>query len=210
MYKVFFNNRTVLLTDDFASYFRQKYGLFYKYYSREDLNELIMFYSSLSRIDTLYIFHTDIEKLRDDFRACFLNINAAGGVVRNQEGKVLIIRRRGKWDLPKGKLDKNEDFSNAALREVNEECGLKGLKITKQLISTYHSYMLNDQRVLKKTSWFEMLYTGEEDPVPETEEDITDIRWFNPSELKAILSDTYPAVLDVLIYAKLVAMPQGK
>jgi 8-oxo-dGTP pyrophosphatase MutT (NUDIX family) len=203
MYKVFFNERIVLLTDDFIRNFQLKHGLFYKYRNVEDLKELLAFYWKLKRIDTLFIFHHDIEELRERFKSCFQEVYAAGGLVRNKEGKYLIMKRREKWDLPKGKVNRNETFEQAAIREVTEECGLHGLEITGPLLSTYHSYFLDEQIILKRTSWFEMVYMGHEEPVPEQDEDITEIHWMHRDDLRKITGNTYLAVLDVLKYNNL-------
>jgi 8-oxo-dGTP pyrophosphatase MutT (NUDIX family) len=203
MYKVFFNERIVLLTDDFIRNFQLKHGLFYKYRNVEDLKELLAFYWKLKRIDTLFIFHHDIEELRERFKSCFQEVYAAGGLVRNKEGKYLVMKRREKWDLPKGKVNRNETFEQAAIREVTEECGLHGLEITGPLLSTYHSYFLDEQIILKRTSWFEMVYMGHEEPVPEQDEDITEIHWMHRDDLRKITGNTYLAVLDVLKYNNL-------
>jgi 8-oxo-dGTP pyrophosphatase MutT (NUDIX family) len=203
MYKVFFNEKIVLLTDDFIRNFQVRHGIFYKYRNIEDLKELLGFYWKLNRIDTLFLFHHDIDELRERFQSCFNQVYAAGGLVRNTEGKYLIMKRRGKWDLPKGKLNRNESFESGALREVNEECGLTGLEITGPLLSTYHCYELDNQSILKKTSWFEMTYRGNEKPVPQWDEDITEIRWCRKDELAEITRNTYLAVIDVLKYQNL-------
>lgn len=200
MYKVFFNDRSVFLTDDFAKNFQHRYGLFFKYTEKEDLEEIIAFYSKLTRIKSLIIFHYDIEELRETFRLCFYNIDAAGGVVRNSKGEYLFIFRRGKWDLPKGKIEEGESYQQAALREVEEETGLSNLKLDKTLMSTYHTYPLEDTLVLKKTYWFEMQYTGHEAPVPQTTEDIEEVKWFKPEELFIPFQNTYPLVLDLFVY----------
>ncbi len=206
MYKVFFNDRTIFLTDEFSKHFQVKYGLFYKYRNVTDLKDLISFYSKLKRIDTLFLFHYDIEVLRDSFRSCFTNINAAGGLVKNHDGRFLFIKRRGKWDLPKGKLHKQEDFENGALREVREECGLEDISIVTPLLSTYHTYQLNGQMVLKKTMWFEMSYSGIQEPVPQTEEDITEIKWFHTDNVNEITENTYKAIMDVMRYTRLIQL----
>lgn len=195
-----------MLTDDFASHFKLKYGLFYKFRSLEDLKELIAFYSRLKHIDTLFIFHSEIEELRNHFRSCFRCIDAAGGLVKDSKGRILVMKRRGRWDLPKGKLNANEESRHAALRETEEECGLKELTIKDSLIATYHAYMLNEQHVLKRTSWYLMDYTGTDQPVPETEEDITEVRWFYPEELEEVAENTYPTILDVLKYSGLLPL----
>jgi len=204
MYKVFFNDRKVFLTDDFSRHFRVKFGLFYKFRDKEDLQELLSFYRQLSRIDSLYIFHTDIEVLRDEFKECFIPINAAGGLVKNLNDDFLLIFRRGKWDLPKGKLEKGESFNEAALREVEEECGIKGLEIVKPLLATYHTYPFKKGIALKKTAWFEMQYTGKRTPVPQTEEDIEEIQWVPGNKLQNYLSNSYPAIVDVFKYVGVV------
>jgi 8-oxo-dGTP pyrophosphatase MutT (NUDIX family) len=200
MYKVFFNDRKLFLTDDFTRHFQVNYGLFYKFQNVEDLKELIQFYSRLTRIDSLYIFHKNIEELREAFRNCFINIDAAGGLVRNPKGEFLMIHRRGRWDLPKGKLAKKENFEAAAIREVGEECGISDLKLIRPLLSTYHTYDLKNGMALKKTVWFEMIYQGEKPPFPQATEDITEIRWVDAAKLEIYLQKCFPAIRDVFTY----------
>ncbi|WP_319592066.1 NUDIX domain-containing protein [uncultured Draconibacterium sp.] len=139
--------------------------------------------------------HPEVELLFQNFRSAFLQINAAGGVVK-RDGKLLFIFRNGKWDLPKGKIDKGESNETAALREVEEECGITNHFIVKTLPSTYHIYKSPykktfGQWVFKETFWFEMDYSGTETPVPQLEEGITNVRWFQPSELDVVLKNTY-------------------
>lgn len=180
-----------------------RYGLFYKYRGVEDLKEILSLYWEIKKIDTLFVYHNDLDQLRDKFKSCFLQIDAAGGLVRNKKDQFLIMKRRGKWDLPKGKLDKNETIEAAAVREVTEETGLFGIAIVSPMLSTYHTYYINSRPVLKKTCWFEMLYMGDDEPVPELEEDITEIKWVNKSEIGWIINNTYMAIIDVFRYAGL-------
>ncbi|MBN1599488.1 MAG: NUDIX domain-containing protein [Bacteroidales bacterium] len=200
MYKVFFNDRTLYLTDNFEKHFQVKYGLFYKYDSRDGLQELITFYQKLKLIKSLYVFHSDIEELRDSFRTCFIPVPAAGGLISNEKGEFLMIYRRGKWDLPKGKISKKETTEETAIREVEEECGITGVEIVKPLLSTYHTYPFKNGTALKKTTWFEMLYRGSEPPVPETEEDIEEIIWVKKEDLAPYLEKSFPAIRDVFKY----------
>lgn len=200
MYKVFFNDRAVFLTDDFRRNFQERYGLFYKYREKEDLEEIIQLYSHITKIKSLIIFHYNIEILQEVFKSCFIPIEAAGGLVTNSDGDYLFIYRRGKWDLPKGKVDAGETFQNAAVREVMEETGLKDILLEKRLISTYHTYPYKKGTALKKTYWYDMYLKGNETPVPQKEEDIEEVRWFKPEELKIPFSNTYELIKDLFKY----------
>ena len=118
--------------------------------------------------------------------------------VKNKSEEILVIFRRGKWDLPKGKAEKGESPEETALREVQEECGLHGIVIKGFLHSTYHVYTLNDKFILKKTDWFAMEYSGEKKPVPSTAEDITDVQWVKLAEMDKIFANTYPSVREII------------
>jgi len=203
MYKVFFNDRTVYFGDNFPRAFERNKGLFYKYNNLQELNELIELFSALNQIHSLYIFHEDMLMVIEDFKACFKMIEAGGGLVFNARGEFLAIRRNGVWDLPKGKLEKGENFQEAALREVEEETGLKGLIIREPLVSTYHTYLLKGKKVLKKTRWFEMEYKRKDVPVLQEKEGITDYRWVASGQTDFIRQNTYASILDVLYMRKL-------
>jgi 8-oxo-dGTP pyrophosphatase MutT (NUDIX family) len=141
----------------------------------------------------LNIYHHDIDQLWSDFKGFFRNIEAAGGIVRNQENKILFIHRLGKWDLPKGKIEIGESKEVAAVREVEEECGIFNLELKNFINSTYHIYTERDgKKVLKTTYWFEMFYAGNEMPKPQIEEGITEVSWKNEYEIETqILPSTF-------------------
>ncbi len=204
MYKVFFNDRTLFLTDNQTIACKERSGLLLKHVEPGALQETVEFFSDAKHIDLMHVYHFDIDKLRLDFKQCFKNIDAAGGVVKNSAGEYLLIYRRGKWDLPKGKVDDGEDFPEAALREVSEETGLKNIKIVAPLMSTYHTYPLKKKLVLKKTYWFQMDFTGDESLIPQKEEDIEEARWFKTSELHEPFKNTFPLIIDLFRYLGIV------
>lgn len=125
-------------------------------------------------------------------------IKAAGGLVRNSEDNYLFIFRNKKWDLPKGKVEKGEKMREAAVREVEEECGVKILTNDTKLCKTYHVYPLEKQLVLKKTNWYSMTVAGCPELVPQIEEGISNAEWLSGDDLKPIINNTYPSILDVL------------
>ena len=127
-------------------------------------------------------------------------IIAAGGIVTNTEGKILMIFRREKWDLPKGKLDKGETIAQCAVREVEEETGLKDILLGDFLLITEHQYQdpWLKTEVIKETHWYKMKITNEQKLIPQTEEDITDIRWVNREELNECLQHTYANIITVI------------
>ncbi len=204
MYKVFFENRIVYLTDDFAKAFRYNYGLFYKFYDLQELKQLVALFEYLNKIKKLFIFHKNVEYLFSQFSSLFKVIEAAGGVVRSRTGKVLVINRRGKWDLPKGKIDDGETPEKAAAREIGEECGLQDLRIKDLITTTYHTYLLNGTPVLKKVYWYDVEYPGDEkEAKPQTEEEITETIWLMPEDATIILGNTYLSIIDVFRASKL-------
>ncbi|AFD06000.1 NUDIX hydrolase [Solitalea canadensis] len=125
-------------------------------------------------------------------------IEAAGGLVKNSLEEYLFIHRLGKWDLPKGKLEKNESIMECAIREVEEECGITINRIIEELPSTYHMYELKGKIVLKRTYWFSMEYTGEQQLTPQTEEDITEVEWLPKEQFNKVIDNTYPAIKELI------------
>ena len=133
----------------------------------------------------------------------FVTIKAAGGLVI-REKEMLFIHRNNKWDLPKGKIEKNETSKNAAVREVMEECGLINKpQIKSKLLNTYHVYLLNGKSYLKKTTWFLMNYDGFEKLVAQKEDGITSACWVNATGLPIKLKKSYPSIAEVLKYVTL-------
>jgi ADP-ribose pyrophosphatase YjhB (NUDIX family) len=146
--------------------------------------------------------HSDLEELKKAFQKKFTLIKAAGGLVKNEKDKILMIFRRNRWDLPKGKLDKNEKFEDCAIREVEEETGLKNVKLNSPLLVTYHTYHEGTKHLLKESHWFNMTVTGEQNLTPQIEEDISDIKWMNQNEINSYLEKTFPLITDIMQSAR--------
>lgn len=132
------------------------------------------------------------------FQSLFTYIAAAGGLVQNEKDELLFIKRLGKWDLPKGKVESGEDIKTAAIREVEEECGISNIKVTQELPSTFHMYVLKEEIIFKETFWFAMQTDFQKALTPQTEEDITEVRWVYPKQMEEQLKNTYPSISGLL------------
>lgn len=140
---------------------------------------------------------SDVESFSKQYKL----IRAAGGVVVDEEGRVLLIFRRGIWDLPKGKLEKHEPIELCAEREVKEETGLHELQLRKQLVTTYHTYTEKGKSILKETYWFRFDAQGTQTLTPQTEEDILKVEWVPKENLSKFTDNTYQLIRDVLLSA---------
>ncbi|MBK8805235.1 MAG: NUDIX domain-containing protein [Bacteroidales bacterium] len=196
MDKIYFDNRILFLSDKNTN----KSENIYKLDSLAQLKQLILdFDSDLHKMESIEIVYADKLELIAAVKECFEQIPAAGGFVRNFDDNVLIMFRRGKWDLPKGKIDKGETPEDAALREVEEETGLDKLLIRKELGSTYHSYWIKGKHILKQTYWYEMKYVSRDISKlqPQIEEDIVEVKWMDASLKSIVFKNTYPSIIDV-------------
>lgn len=143
------------------------------------------------------------KSLFKDIKKKLTIIKAAGGLVQNEKGEYLFIFRNKKWDLPKGKVEKGEEVKIAAIREVEEECGVKVRKRKSLLGKTYHVYELNGEVILKRTSWYPMKVKGMPKLIPQKEEGITTASWVTKPGIKVKMKNTYPLIEDVLKIKKL-------
>jgi 8-oxo-dGTP pyrophosphatase MutT (NUDIX family) len=144
------------------------------------------------------LWNEDIEKLKKAFFKQFTLIEAAGGIIQNDKKELLMIFRLGKWDLPKGKLEKGEKLEECAVREVEEETGVKNITLNEKAGETYHAYNAFGKHFLKISHWYYMSCDAKQELVPQTEEDITEIKWVKITGLKDVLSNTYPSIKDIL------------
>lgn len=203
MYKVFFNDSFIQFDADVKKSFKNNIlpepNSLNFISVNQFINEIEVAHSPLQ----FFIPARNPEIVWKQFRSYFTEIPAAGGLVKNTAGEFLFIRRLGVWDLPKGKIEKKETAGMAAVREVEEECGLSTLKPVRQLGSTFHIYRspylpAESNLVLKETKWFLMEYSGNEKPVPQTEEDIVEVRWVNSEELDEVMKNTYSSLREFL------------
>lgn len=194
IYKIYMN-QSLLILADFAPDIKkniQTIGL-------QDIDLEKLFNASTKNQHTAYLFvHPDISKIFKNIIADMKIIQAAGGLVKNGEGDFLFIHRLGKWDLPKGKVDEGEKMREAAVREVEEECGIKVDYLGKKIVTTYHTYTMKGKVVLKQTKWYDMGVNKVPELTPQKEEDITEAIWLNAKDLKKVQDNTYPLIADIL------------
>jgi len=169
---------TLLMVNIEVEYFKQLLLLL-------DKNELI-------QIQKIVVMVEDLKVFKKTLIHHFEVIYAAGGVVHHQ-GKCLMIYRRGKWDLPKGKIDEGEDAPVAALREIAEECNIQAV-IEDKICSTWHHYWLGGKILLKKTKWYLMRTDTPENIKPQIEEDIEKILWMDSEEVHQALRNSFSSV----------------
>ena len=156
---------------------------------------------------SLYIIVPNKKEFKQKIFSLYTLIEAAGGLVKHENNTFLWIHRLGKWDLPKGKLEKNESFKSAAVREVEEECNVRA-ELDFKLCTTYHTYTHKNQRVLKRTKWFLMNSKQAGKLIPQKEENIDHVGWLNDIEMRnKALSDTYSSIRYVIQRYLLLQIP---
>lgn len=186
MISIYIKERPVYLTDSKIQYDNSIEILDFDLHPEKLTNLIEAFENESTETNVALVYSSNLKKLFSAFCQSYKIIEAAGGLVFNDEHKLLAILRNGIWDLPKGKVEKGESCEDAALREVEEECGLKKIKLIKFLTKTYHTYFdpRKKRRVLKISHWYEMKSKSEQ-LSPQTEEGIEAAVWLDLNELKA-------------------------
>jgi 8-oxo-dGTP pyrophosphatase MutT (NUDIX family) len=199
--KIYFGEKPLFLCDaldeTINEYLHHDDSMFLDELSNPAINSML-YEMSLEKIHAGVFFHPDMEALKKAFWKKFKVMPAGGGLVVNEKEELLLIFRRGKWDLPKGKLDKGETMEQCALREVREETGLKRLSMVRPLPVTWHTFEQKGKLVLKESHWFLMTGTHTDRLKPQTEEDIEQIQWTAPDGLAAPLSNCFASIKDVI------------
>ena len=144
------------------------------------------------------VLHSELEKLKHSFFKHFKIIEAAGGIVQNEKKDILFIYRRDKWDLPKGKMEEGETPEICAEREIEEETGVKNLKLKKKVGETYHTYDEFGKHILKISHWYYFTCDSKQNLQPQTVEDITETKWINTRNIKQPMNDTYENIKDIM------------
>jgi len=186
MYKVFVNDKPLFLTNEILK--ETDFQMFLL--ESIDIEQLIvkMFQNKISKA---YLYYPDEKEMLKKLKEKIPVQKAGGGLVYNKNGDVLFIFRNGKWDLPKGGIEKGEEIEYTALREVEEETGVSKLLISNKLQKTYHIFRRNGKYKLKITHWFEMTSDFEGTPLPQAEEGIEKVAWLNPDQIKEALKNSY-------------------
>ncbi|MDR3713688.1 MAG: NUDIX hydrolase [Puia sp.] len=200
-YKIYFNDKPLFLCDEMDAaitvYAHHDDAVYIDEFSPPAVNSMIH-EMRLEKVHAGIFLHKDLETLKKAFWKKFILVKAAGGLIRNETGKLLFMFRRGKWDLPKGKLDPGETLEQCAIREVREETGLSAVELKTPLLITWHTYDESGKHFLKETHWYSMETRGEQTLVPQREEQITDLKWAGETDLPVLLANTFPSILDVL------------
>jgi 8-oxo-dGTP pyrophosphatase MutT (NUDIX family) len=186
MYKVFVNDKPLFLTNKIQK--ETDFKLFLL--DSVDIDKIIIKYFQ-NKIDKSILYHPDEKEILKKIKEKIPVQKAGGGVVYNNEGKILFILRNGKWDLPKGGTEKNENMESTAMREVEEETGVNKLKINRKLPKTYHIFKRNGKYRLKITTWFEMSTNFEGELNGQVEEGIEQVVWMDKKQIKQAMENSY-------------------
>ena len=186
MYQVFYKKKIILLTDVF------KEGKDFKSFPIKDvkLKKVIKFLNK-KNTNSVHLFHKNKDKLLKYFFKLIPTVIAAGGKITNSKSETLFIYRNDKWDLPKGRIEKNEPIRVAAIREVEEETAVDGLEVIKPLTETFHIFNRNGKYKLKKTFWFEMKTASQTTLVPQLNEGIEQAIWVSKEEIPVKFENAY-------------------
>lgn len=199
--KIYFNDKPLILTTDKAAYLSsQPAAASYNMFSGATTANITVAVAEMSKDSvTGAIIEGDSEKaLTETLHSMYHPLDAGGGIAYNEHGAILMIFRRGKWDLPKGKLDEGESIEDCSLREVKEETGLEHLTLDEKICDTYHIYTLRGEHVLKRTAWYKMKGLSTDKLMPQQEENILEARWVTREELPPLAAKTYEAIREVL------------
>jgi 8-oxo-dGTP pyrophosphatase MutT (NUDIX family) len=208
--KIYFNDKPLFLTDGMTDeiqvYAHHDDAILIDEFSHPAVNAMIH-EMRREKVHAGIFVHPDLATLKKAFWKKFNLVRAGGGLVNNGRQEYLFMFRRGKWDLPKGKLDAGETLEQCAVREVGEETGLSAVQLDSPLLITYHTYDENGKHILKETHWYRMSVSGGQAAIPvpdariarfQQDEAITEIVWADKERIAALTKNTFPSIIDVL------------
>jgi len=199
--KIYFNDKPLFLcdriTEEINVYAHHDDAVLIDEFSHPAVNSMIHEMRQ-EKVHAGIFIHNDLETLKKAFWKKFNLIKAGGGLVNNGKGQYLFMLRRGKWDLPKGKLDPGETLEQCAVREVGEETGLQQVQLEGPLLITWHTYDESGKHMLKETHWYKMNTADGGSMKPQQEEQITELRWVAPDGMGELLKNTFPSIIDVI------------
>ena len=199
MYKVFVNDRVICFTNSIENCNKFSNALVLHFFLPNVSTFIVDLLFNDNKIEMVVVAVNDYEEAFTAFQTNFKIIKAAGGIVSNTNNEKLFIYRLNKWDLPKGKIENTESDKDAAIREIEEECGIADLSINKPLNDTFHIYKLNDKIILKQTYWFDITTNYSGDLVPQTAEGITKVQWMEDGQIAdEVLKNTYASITELL------------
>ena len=183
---VFIKDKPIYLSDELSEDLLLNSQLIIQYSGSSDIELTVKLFEDSPRIKSLLIYSDNFEELKHTFISQYKIIEAAGGIVFNTNNEALLIHRYDRWDLPKGKMESGETPEICALREVEEECGIKNISIVKPLQKTYHCFEHYGEKTIKITHWYKMEVAELNTALkPQIEEGITDVKWFSKNNLNS-------------------------
>lgn len=196
---VFIKDKPICLSDEISEELLLNSQLIVQYNGDSDIELTVKLFEDTKSIKSLLIYSDNYDDLIKSFQSKYKILEAAGGIVFNDRSEALFIYRFDRWDLPKGKLENGETPEKGALREVEEECGISNLKIEKSLQKTFHCFEHYGEKTLKITHWYKMSCSVEPHKLtPQTEEGITEVKWFSGKDIEQVKNTTYGSIINVI------------
>lgn len=203
MHKIYFEKRCIIICHEGESALSDPNAVEFRFGESVSIHSLVAMFKAGESLGKVYIPTDDTEWMYRRVCAEFKEVEAAGGLVSNRRGDLLLINRNGLWDLPKGHREKGESISTTALREVSEETGIDKLELRSLICVTDHCYLRDGIWHLKHTWWYDMYYDAPLDLSPQREEDIAKAAWIARSGVAAFVKNSYPSIAEVFREAKI-------
>ncbi len=197
MYKIFYKFNKIIFFKKNKNHINVNAHILLNPTTEQIKSALDTCFLKMNNINNLIVLSNNPQRYFDDFLSKLKKIECGGTIASNQYNELLMIKKYNIWDLPKGKIDEQEDAKQTAIRELKEETGIKSHEVIRQLNYSLHIYPLGDEWVLKKTYWF-LLSAKKRKPIPQTKENISEAMWMNVIKINEIRKNVYPSVIPVI------------